>query len=89
MDALIINDFWVKVRSDLSYRSRSTLKAIVFSNKVSIATINAIKEGKVVKYDPKFISEVFQTFFVNMTEILLQKFPPPPNKYGIDSVKKL
>ena len=31
---------------------------------------------------------VFQTFFTNMAETLLQKLPPPPNKYGIDSVKK-
>ena len=30
---------------------------------------------------------VFQTFFTNMAETLLQKLPPPPNKYGIDSVK--
>ena len=37
---------------------------------------------------PKSISEVFQTFFANMAEILLQKLPPLPNTYGIDSVKK-
>ena len=28
-------------------------------------------------------------FFTNMTKTLLQKLPPPPNKYGIDSVKKI
>ena len=29
-----------------------------------------------------------QTFFTNMAKTLLQKLPLPPNKYGIDSVKK-
>ena len=56
-------------------------------NKVSIATINALNDDKVVKYDPKSISKVFQTFFTNMAKTLLQKLPPPPNKYGIDSGK--
>ena len=63
-----------------------TLKALGLPNKVSIATINALKDDKVVKYDPKSISKVFQTFFTNMAKTLLQKLPPPPNKYGIDSV---
>ena len=66
-----------------------TLKALGLPNKVSIATINALKDDKVVKYDPKSISKVFQTFFTNMAKTLLQKLPPPPNKYGIDSVKKI
>ena len=39
------------------------------------------------KSDPKSISNVFQTFFAKMTKTLLQKLPPPPKKYGIDSVK--
>ena len=64
-----------------------TLKALGLPSKVSIATINALKDDKVVKYDPKSISKVFQTFFTNMAKTLLQKLPPPPNKYGIDSVK--
>ena len=55
--------------------------------KVSIATINAPKDEKVVKYDPKSISDVFQTFFTNMAKTLLQKLSPSPNKYGIDSGK--
>ena len=57
-------------------------------NKVSTATINVPKVEKVVKYDPKSISDVFQTFFTNMAKTLLQKLPPSPSKYGIDSVKK-
>ena len=61
-----------------------TLKALRLPNKVSIAILNALKHDKVVKYG----SEVFQTFFTNMAKTLLQKLPPPPNKYGIDSVKK-
>ena len=65
-----------------------TLKALGLSNKDSIATINAPKDNKVVKYDPKSISKVFQTFITNMAKTLLQKLPPPPNKYVIDSVKK-
>ena len=64
-----------------------TLKALGLPNKVSMATINALKIDEVVKYDPKSISKVFQTFFINMAKTLLQKLPPPPNKYGIDSVK--
>ena len=56
-------------------------------NKVSIATINALKDDKVVKYDPNPISKFFQTFFVNMAKTLLQKLPSSPNKCGIDSVK--
>ena len=52
--------------------------------KVSIATINALKDDKVVKYDPKSISKVFQTFFSNMVKTLLQKLT-----LGIDSVNKL
>ena len=65
---------------------QKTLKAIGLPNKVTIATINALKHDKVVKYYSKLIPEVFQTFFANMVEILLQKLPPPPNKYCIDSV---
>ena len=63
-----------------------TLKALGLSYKVFLVTINALKNEKVVKYDPKSISEVFQTFFANMAETLLQKPPPPQNKYVIDSV---
>ena len=66
---------------------KNTLKALGFPNKVSIATINTLKDDKVVKYDPKSISKVFQTFFTNMAKTLLQKLPPPPNKFGIVSVK--
>ena len=65
------------------------LKALGLRNKVSTVTINALKDHKVVTYDPKSISKVFQMFFTNMTKTLLQKLPPPPNKYGIDSVKKI
>ena len=64
-----------------------TLKTLGLPNKVSIGTINALKDDKVVKYDPKSISTFFQTFFANMAKTLLQKLPPPPNKYGIDSIK--
>ena len=64
-----------------------TLKAIGLHNKVSIATINPLKDDNVVRYDPKSISKVFQLFFANMAKTLLQKLPPPPKKYGIDSVK--
>ena len=65
-----------------------TLKSLGFLNKVSIATINALNNDKVVQYDPKSISKAFQSCFVNLAETLLQKLPPPPNKYGIDSVNK-
>ena len=61
-----------------------TLKALRLPSKVSIATINALKDDKVVKYDPKSISKVFQMFFTNMAKTLLQKLPPPTNKYDID-----
>ena len=76
----------------LSETLASILLAVMFKllelpNNVSIATINALQDNKVVKYDPKSISKVFQTFFTNMAKTLLQKLPPPPNKYGIDSVK--
>ena len=64
-----------------------TLKALGLPNKVSIAAINALKIDKVVKFDPKSISKVFETFFTNMEKKLLQKLPLPPNKCGIDSVK--
>ena len=63
-------------------------KTITSLNKVFIAMINTFKDDKVVKYDSKSISETFQMFFANMPEILLQKFPAPSNKYGIDSVNK-
>ena len=45
---------------------RKTLKALGLPNKVSIATVNALKEDKVVNYDPKSISKVFQTFFAKI-----------------------
>ena len=64
-----------------------TLKALRLLNKVSITTINALKDDKVVKYDRKSISKVFQMFFANIAKTLLQNLPRPPNKYGIDSVK--
>ena len=64
-----------------------SLKALGLPNKVSIATINAHKDDEVVKHHPKSVSKVFQTFFTNMAKTLLQKLPPPPNKYGIDSVE--
>ena len=64
------------------------LKALILPNKVSIAAKNALKDDKAIKYDPKSISKFFQKFFANMAKTLLQKLPPPPNQYGIDSVKK-
>ena len=64
-----------------------SLKALRLPNKVSIAIINALKVVKVVKYDPKS-KKVFQTFFPNMAETLIQNLPLPASKYGIDSVKK-
>ena len=57
-----------------------TLKALGLPNKVTIATINALKDNKVVKYDPKSISKIFQTFFTNMVKILLQKAYTSPIK---------
>ena len=48
-----------------------TLKALGLLNKVSIATINSLKDEKVVKYDPKSISKVFHKFFANMAKTLL------------------
>ena len=64
-----------------------SLKGLGLPNKVSIATINSLKDDKVVKCDPKSISKVFQTFFTKMAKTLLRKLPPTPNKYGIDSAK--
>ena len=64
-----------------------SLKALRLPNKVSIATINALKVVKVVKYDPKS-KKVFQTFFANKAETLIKNLPLSPSKYGIDSVKK-
>ena len=32
------------------------------------------------------VTEVYQTFFANMAETLLQKLTPPPKKHGIDSI---
>ena len=65
-----------------------TLKTLGLPNKVSIAKINALKDDKVVKYNPKSISKFFQTLFTNMAKTLLQKLPSSPNKYGIDLDKK-
>ena len=57
-----------------------TLKALGLPSKVSIATINALKDHKVVKYDTNTIAKIFQMFFINMTETLPQRLPPAPNK---------
>ena len=54
-----------------------TLKALGLPNKVSIATINSFKDEKVVKYDPKSISNVFQTFFTNMAKTCYKSFHLP------------
>ena len=56
--------------------------------KVSIATINSLKDNKAVKYGPKFISEAFQVFFTYMAKTLLQKLLLPRSKHGIDSISK-
>ena len=66
---------------------RKTLKRFGLPNKVSIAKNNALKDNKVVKYGQKSLSKFFQTFFTNMEKTWLQNLPPPPQKYGIDSVK--
>ena len=58
-----------------------TSKSLGFQKKVSIATIIVIKDDKVVKSDAKPISKVFQTFFANIVETVLQKLPPHLNKY--------
>ena len=65
------NYFETKLTENIGKRKElwKTLKALGLPNKVSIATINALKDDKVVKYDPKL--------------------SPPPNIYGIDSVKKI
>ena len=81
------NYFETKLTENIGKELWKTLKALGLPNKVSIATINALKDDKVVKYGPTSISKVFQTFFANMAKTLLQKLSPPPNKYGIDSVK--
>ena len=59
------------------------IKAFGLPNKVSMATTNAFKDNRVIKYDPKSILDVIQTFFANMAETLLQKLSPLPNKYGL------
>ena len=66
-----------------------TLNALELPSKVSIATINALKDHKVVKYDTNTIAKIFQMFFINMTETLPQRLPPAPNKQGTDLVNKL
>ena len=57
-----------------------TLKTLGLPNKVSIATINALKDDKVVKHDPKSISKVFQTFFTNMAKIIATKASTSPKQ---------
>ena len=57
-----------------------TLKALGLPKKVSIATINALKDDKVVKYDPKSISKVFQTFFTNMAITIATKTSTSPKQ---------
>ena len=76
------NDFETKFAENIGKPKElwKTLKAFGLPNEVSIVTINAPRDNKVVIYDLKFISEVFQTFFDNLAETLLQKLPPPPNK---------
>lgn len=64
-------------------RKPKELKSLGFPKKVSIATINALNSDKVAQYDPKSISKALQSCFVNLAETLLQKLPPPPNKYDI------
>ena len=73
------NYFETKLTENIGKELWKTLKALGLPNKVSIATINALKNDNVVKYDPKSISKVFQTFFANMAKKLLQKLLPPPN----------
>ena len=66
-----------------------SLRALGLPSKASIATINALRDHEVVKYDPNTIAKIFQMFFINMTETLPQRLPPAPNKSGIDLVNKL
>ena len=49
------NYFETKLTENIDKRKElwKTVKALGLSNKVSIATINALKDDKVVKYDPK------------------------------------
>ena len=54
-----------------------TLKALGLPNKVSIATTNALKNDKEVKYNPKSISKVFQTSFTNMAKHCYKSFHLP------------
>lgn len=57
-----------------------SLRALGLPSKASIATINALRDHEVVKYDPNTIAKIFQMFFINMTETLPQRLPPAPNK---------
>ena len=84
------NYFDTKFTKNISKRKElwKTLKSLKLPKKVSIATINSFKDDKVVKFDLKSISKVFQTFFDNMAETLLQKLLFPQNTQGIDSVNK-
>ena len=54
------NYFETKLTENIGKELWKTLKALGLPNKVSIATINALKDDKVVKYDPKSISKVFK-----------------------------
>ena len=57
-----------------------SLRVFGLPSKASIATINALRDHEVVKYDPNTIAKIFQMFFINMTETLPQRLPPAPNK---------
>ena len=66
---------------------RNTAKSLGLPNKDAIATINTLKDDKVVKCDPKCILKFFRTSFANMAKTWLQNLPSLPKRYGIDSVK--
>ena len=41
-----------------------------------------------LSFDPKADAEIFEDFYLNLSNDLVKKLPNPPNKYGKDAVKK-
>ena len=64
-----------------------TLKSLGFSKtEVSASKTCLEREGK-LSFDPKENSEIFKDFFSKLATNLVNKLPPAPKKFGMDTVE--
>ena len=63
------------------------LKSLGLSTKGSNDGKICLKDNGVAYFDPKETSGIFQTFYENLAQSLVDKLPTAPNKFNMDTIR--